>query len=346
MDEFVCLRIIQFNGVDLSLFQFDYDMSFAVFFLNADGTIYGRYGTRNERPEKADSQISMEGMRKAMEASLALHRDYPGNAELLKAKRGPAPEHSRPEQYPQLSKYTPKINYGNQVAKSCIHCHQVHNAERQGLRDAKQPIPDEVLYLYPMPSVVGFSLDPESRATVKSVLSDSPAGKAGLSVGDELLFAAGQPLVSVADFQWVLQNTPGAGGSIPLKVRRAGEVREIPLRLENGWRKRTDFGWRVSTWDLRRMTLGGMVFETDETGVATPLKLSVKGAGRYGAHAVARKAGVREGDRIVSIAGLSGNPATEAEVIAHILETTEKGDSIDVVVKRGEKEIPISFRTQ
>ena len=52
MNEFVCLRMIQMNGVDLA--QFDYDMSFAVFFMNPDGTIYGRYGTRNARPDEAD----------------------------------------------------------------------------------------------------------------------------------------------------------------------------------------------------------------------------------------------------------------------------------------------------
>ena len=133
MDEFVCLRMIQFNEVDLSQFQFDYDMSFGVMFLNSDGTVYGRYGTRNERPDNADSQISMEGLRKGMEAALVLHRGYPGNAEVLKAKRGLAPRHSRPKQYPQLNKYTPKINYGNQVAKSCS-CRSRRRPERDARR--------------------------------------------------------------------------------------------------------------------------------------------------------------------------------------------------------------------
>ena len=42
MEQFVTVRMVQGNGMDLSLFQFDYDMSFAVFFLNADRTISGR----------------------------------------------------------------------------------------------------------------------------------------------------------------------------------------------------------------------------------------------------------------------------------------------------------------
>src|SRR5689334_3415769 len=36
MDKFVCVRIVQGNGLDLALFQYDYDMSFAAQFMNAD----------------------------------------------------------------------------------------------------------------------------------------------------------------------------------------------------------------------------------------------------------------------------------------------------------------------
>ena len=42
-------------GLDLSLFQFDYDQSFAAFLMNADKPIYGRFGTRSGRPDFADA---------------------------------------------------------------------------------------------------------------------------------------------------------------------------------------------------------------------------------------------------------------------------------------------------
>src|SRR5205823_6075100 len=64
LDEFICVRIVQANTMDLSHFQFDFDLSFAVFFLDADLTIYGRFGTRSHRPEEED--ISLQGLRKAM----------------------------------------------------------------------------------------------------------------------------------------------------------------------------------------------------------------------------------------------------------------------------------------
>ncbi|MCA9108287.1 MAG: thioredoxin family protein, partial [Planctomycetales bacterium] len=51
LQKYVCLRIVSTNGLDLSLFQYDSDQSFAMFMLNADRTIYGRFGTRSHRTE-------------------------------------------------------------------------------------------------------------------------------------------------------------------------------------------------------------------------------------------------------------------------------------------------------
>src|SRR5881227_2595597 len=54
LEKFVRVRVISANGLDLSLFQFDTDQSFAVFMLNADGTIYGRFGTRSDQTHWAN----------------------------------------------------------------------------------------------------------------------------------------------------------------------------------------------------------------------------------------------------------------------------------------------------
>ena len=60
------------RGVDLDLFDFDYDLTWMAFFLNAEGTVYGRYGGRDA--ESADSRVSLAGLRYALEAALARHR--------------------------------------------------------------------------------------------------------------------------------------------------------------------------------------------------------------------------------------------------------------------------------
>src|SRR5262249_13690977 len=54
LDRFVCVRIVQANAMDLDHFRFDFDLSFAVLFVEADLTIYGRFGTRSDRPEEED----------------------------------------------------------------------------------------------------------------------------------------------------------------------------------------------------------------------------------------------------------------------------------------------------
>src|SRR3954469_11277115 len=54
LDEFVCVRIVQANTIDLTHFQHDFDQSFAAYLMNPDLTIYGRFGTRSGRPEYED----------------------------------------------------------------------------------------------------------------------------------------------------------------------------------------------------------------------------------------------------------------------------------------------------
>src|SRR6476646_8670625 len=85
MDQFVCVRIVQANGMDLSLFQFDFDLTFVAFFMNADTTIYGRFGSRSDRKEAA-KEITLEGLRKALSGALDLHKGYPGNSALFLRK--------------------------------------------------------------------------------------------------------------------------------------------------------------------------------------------------------------------------------------------------------------------
>ncbi len=85
LNKFVTVRLVQANAMDLTLFKFDFDLTFAAFFLNADGTIYGRFGTRSD--EAAMRDISMEGLRKALQGALELHEAYPANKGALVAKR-------------------------------------------------------------------------------------------------------------------------------------------------------------------------------------------------------------------------------------------------------------------
>jgi hypothetical protein len=352
LEKFVRVRVVGTNGLDLSLFQFDYDQSFAAFILNADGTVYGRFGTRSHRTEWL-GDVSVGGLAKALAGALELHASYPANKDSLAGKRGPAPLFEKPEKFPNLEgKYGAALDYRGNVVKSCIHCHQIGDAIKEHYRAAGRPIPDEVLFPYPHPKSIGLVLDPEERAKVKSVTAGSLAAKAGFETGDEIASLAGQPLLSIADVQWALHNTPAGGGDLKATVKRGGKQVELSLALPPGWRRKDEINWRSSSWGLRRMASGGLLLESAspaeraKAGVKEgEMALRVKHVGEYGAHAAAKKAGFKAGDLVVSFDGRS-DLVREADLLAHGASAKKPGDKVDVVVLRGADRLTLTIPMQ
>lgn len=349
LDQFVCVRVVKANGLDLSLFQFDYDQSFHAMFLNADRTIYGRFGTRSQNKE--DDDMTMAGFRQAMKTALALHKGYPANKQALAGKTGGKPLVEVPEAFPSLKgKYKAEIDYDGAVVASCIHCHQVRDAERLHYRQENKPMPEHVLYPYPLPSVIGLTLDPKQRATVTAVEPQSLAAAAGIKPDDQIVSLNRQPLVSTADLQWVLHNAP-TSGELPLQYRRGDKVATTQLKLPGGWRTKSDLSWRATTWDLRRMALGGLFLEdlSDEErtkrGLSSDtLALRAKHVGEYGEHAIAKNAGFRKEDVIVEVNG-ANDRWSETELIAAALKQ-RKGEKLAVTVLRGKNRIELKLPVQ
>jgi hypothetical protein len=350
MAQFVCVRVIQTNGVDLRQFQFDFDLTFAAILLNADGTVYGRYGSRSNRQSVGD--ISLAGFRAALAAALELHCAYPANRTALVAKRGPSPRFPSPELYPSLrGRFKAELDYAGEVARGCIHCHQVWDAERELFRSARQAIPDAVLFPHPAPEVVGLRLDTSTRATVRAVTESSPAARAGFRPQDELMSMAGQPIVSMADLQWVLHQAPEAG-SIETEVRRGEAKTTVRLELEPGWRRASDISWRTSTWDLRRMGTGGLVVEHVPVAERAKLPINtngmalrVKHVGQFGEHAAAKRAGFQQEDVLVEFDGQS-DLMTETALLAHAVQKTRPKDHVPVTVLRGGNRVKLVLPMQ
>src|SRR5262249_16695336 len=155
-----------------------------------------------------------------------LHLQYPKNKAALAGKRGSAPDVPSPEKYPLFKdKYGPRLDYAGQVVPSCIHCHQIGDAQRQLYRDRREPVPERLLFPYPHPQSLGLILDPKEKATVLRVEKNSPAERAGFERGDVILQLGGQPLLSIADVQWVLHQTSPRAGTLQAQVQRgAGTV--------------------------------------------------------------------------------------------------------------------------
>jgi hypothetical protein len=342
---------VQANGLDLTLFEHDYDLSFAAYFLNPDKTIYGRFGSRSEH-KNAEHEISIEGFRKAMLAALDLHGNFAGNRASLRAKQGTPPRFPVPEDFPSLkSKYSATLNYDGKVAGTCIHCHQVREAERLVFRSAGQPIPEKTLYPWPMPDVVGFSLDPTEKAKVKSVAPQSAADKCGLRSGDDIVLFEGQPMISLADIQWVLQNA-ASPATLKLEVDRDGKRVPLVMKLEKDWRRKSDISWRPTSWDLRRMVTGGLVLK-DSTSeerkklhlADSDLALRVDYVGQYGEHAAGKKAGFQKNDVLVSVDGQAGH-LTESDLFGYLAENRMPGSRVPVTVVRAGNKVELELKMQ
>jgi hypothetical protein len=351
LERFVAVRIIQANNIDLNRFRYDFDQSFAVVLMHPDGTILARHGTRSDRPEAED--MALEGLRATMEGALKLHAEYGAIRPSLAGKQVAPGPYRTPRDFPGMAEtFGTAIDYEGTTAKSCMHCHQVREAERLAFRNKGGPIPEDVLYPYPDPETLGLRLDPKTTATVKAVAPGSAAATAGLAPGETIAALRGQPILSTADVQWALHTIPGEAKELEATVRRAdGTSRPVTLPLPDGWR-RGNISWRTSTWDLRRMALGGLRLseplraERRALGIAPEkLALQVTHAGEYGEHAVAKRAGVRRGDVIVAVDGEDA-AMSESDLIAYALRTRKPGESIALTYLRDGKRTTVAIRQQ
>ena len=283
---------------------------------------------------------------------MELHALFPKYSTALAAKRGPVSDVKVPEQFPSLKgKYGAKLDYEGKVVQSCIHCHQVGEALRLVARSSDKPISDQVLYPYPNPKILGLILDPKEKAKVQKVAADSSADQDGFRAGDEITTLAGQPMLSIADVQWVLHHA-GETGELNAKVVRDGQSKSLTLTLAKGWRQQGDISWRATSWDLRRITLGGMRLETlpedqrrELNLPADQLALRAKWVGQYNEHAVAKKAGFLKVDIVLAIDG-DRSPITESRLIAKFVQTKRPGDKITMTVLRGQQRLELSFAQQ
>lgn len=350
LDEFVCVRLINANAIDLARFQFDYDLSFSTLFFNADGTLYGRYGswTHQADPEARETV----GYRRALEAALEAHRGYPANRAGLERKQGGPTPFRTPVEIPALAgRYGRELNWGGEVVKSCVHCHQVGEAFRAYYRDRGEKVPLGRIYPMPAPETIGLSLAPDHVARIASIVPGSPAARAGFRPGDDVVALDGQHLISVADFAWALHQAPDTA-KLPAVVRRAGVETALTLELPAGWRIRTDISKRVGTWSMRAMALGGLVLtelgaeDSARRGLpAEGMALLVKGMGQFNKHGAAKKAGFLKDDIIVRV-GEFGARMGEGELIGRILQSTRPGGSLEVDVLRGAERVRLSLPMQ
>jgi hypothetical protein len=236
----VLVRLGNMRGLDLALFDFDYDLNWQGMFFDGDGHVLGRFGGRDaDTPGK---HHSLPALRHAMQRILAEYH----HPRLRLGESTPR----RPEDYPAAARMAPN---------ACVHCHHVREFQRDEKRRAGTwTAADE--WVYPEPASVGLTLDVGRQDRVQAVKPGSAAAKTGLQPGDVLVTVNRLPVASIMDLQHALHRAP-ARGELPVSWRRQGEVYRGSITLQGGWRK-GDISWR---WSLKQLPPGPQLHGEDLT---------------------------------------------------------------------------------
>lgn len=226
------------RNVDLDFYRFDFDLTFSVLLMHPDGTIYHRYGGRDA--SSPQSWMSMTSLVKLLRETLDDHAAY---------VKAPAPPPSRPRR--TIADLEPFARKDRKKKVECVHCHMIHEAERDAAREAKRWKPDDV-WIWPPPERAGFTIDGEDQALVKAAVEDGPAGRAGMRAGDRIVSLGGKGIRTGTDIQAVLHAAAPGAGSLDARLVRDGVERTVALALPAGWKRGTpaEFAWRASKWGL------------------------------------------------------------------------------------------------
>lgn len=323
LNQFVPVRIVNFKGVDLNRFKFDYDLTFVVLMMDADGRVYSRFGTNDAH--HSPELMSVAGLKKAMTDVLALHRSSAPKAPALAA----APPRT-PADYPAFR----KLKMANDA---CYHCHYANNARFAQLR-YDGALKKEMVFQYPHPENVGITLETDANNVVRSIRPGSPADKAGLRAGDVLHKAEATTVITGADLQFVL-NGISDPGKVTLQAARAGKPQPpTVLDLPKGWR-RSDVSWRPSQEGAGpSMGFWGTPLNTAEkTKLGLPLDgLAIRANFMFPGPVWARTRGeLRSGDIITGLDDQQLPTMTTRQFHSHFRLKYDYGQSVRVNALRG-----------
>lgn len=339
-DDFVCLRVTNMRGVDLSLFEFDYDLTFSLLLLHPDGTVYHRYGGRDERG--AEVWLSETSLAALLRRTLEEHRAYSADPDPPSVLRRNRPESRTIE---DVQGFEAKDSGG------CVHCHEVlpvlhaDGSVRKGRRK-------DDIWFYPHPTRIGITLDDaENQNVVGRVIPDSPAAKAGILQGDELRASGTQKLATASDLMWVLDRLDPRGDRLDLELLRGGDEVSVRVTLPKGWKEAPprEYAWRNFVWalepapgfsgpDLGEAQKRKHGLEPEDFAFEVEWLVTWGTMKKYGQ--AAKQAGIRKGDIVLGTRERR-DFADMAEFGTWWRFERRPGDRVRVVVLRGGREIEI-----
>jgi serine protease Do len=318
-DRFIRVRLNRIDELDLVVFDFDYDVTFAILFLSPDGQVYGRYGGRDTKGP--DARQSLSGLRYTMASVLEMH----GRAVKEFAPRTP----DRPS-------YIQNVPGGQRYGR-CLHCHQVREILNDNRKRTGQWQRDDA-FRFPLPDRLGFTLEVNRGNVVATVQPESAAARTGLSTGARLCRLNGVPVHSEADVQFALDRAP-ARGSITVTWEQRGATNHGSLALSTGWRQH-DITWRPSMqMFIPYLPLYGQDLTAREKLLLGLPEEVMAFRQRAELHSSAQAAGIQAGDVVCAVDGRTFTTIDECR--AAISREYLVGDRVRVDVWRDGKHLSL-----
>ena len=327
------LRIGNMRGVDLSIFDVDYDLQWNALMLTAEGEALGRFGGRDaDTPAKYQT---LAGLRHSLEEALKAHKYTRGKSTLTP---GPSPR-GRGEKVPIRAEDYPAAEA--RADNACIHCHHVYEFRRDALQREGRWHLDEV-WVYPQPENLGLTLDPARGDRVIEVAPKSAAARLGMKVSDVLRRVGDRPIASVADVQYALHKTPKKG-ELTVAWLSGTHERKGTIPLGENWRQ-TDVSWR---WSLKSLSPSPSIIGDDldrderkKLGL-NPRQLAYRQMNFL--TPTARHAGLHANDVIT---GIDDKPLTMTarQFEAHIRLNYRVGQEVTFNVVRGKERVKVKLK--
>jgi hypothetical protein len=329
------VRIQSMNGVNINLFQFERDLTWMAFFMDAQDQFYARYGGREDN--SPESHLTQASLIRTMREVLALHRA--GRPQTSRYEPRPAPARF-PEEIPTMTALM-----APRKENRCIHCHDVKVAELKHLQQLGR-FSRDLVFTYPAPSALGLELDPDTQNRVRAVNGLSSADRAGLRAGDTILSADGQRILTFGDLSRVLELSP-AQGTLPLEIEREGKTLRLTIELSGGWRRTQDPSWRESLHVAGPNSgfWGGKLLAEERRKLGLPEdKMAVRVTFIWGDFT--RQAGLLKDDIVVKFDGMLRD-MTINQLHAHLNLNRNYGDTIPLTVRRNgaDKELILTLPT-
>lgn len=337
--DFVCVRVLDMAQVDLSRYEFDFDLTFSILLMNADGTTYHRFGGRDHTGPL--SWMSLPALTRVMRITLAEHAFY---------QMKPAPPKLQPRK--TIMDVAPFKERTKEKKLECVHCHSIQPALREEAREKKSWQPDDI-WIYPTPDQIGIALHEVHQRRITAVFPTSPAEAAGLKMSDEILKIGTTPIASFADVQAALHKASKGDVELDVEFKRRNAKKQVKLKLSKGWKVGSplSFSWRPSKWDLQPSPgFGGKAIPEEkrvELGVAKGdfafrIEYLVTWGHLKRRGQAAQKAGLRKGDIVLSVAGKK-NFANHDHFHAWFRLTRKVGEKVPIELARGDERLTLTL---